>query len=173
MKVFVHYDTNLCGFVIRNSDMKRYLLFLLLTVFAVSCDDESPLYLTNETNPGTVTPEQQVYAGTDQYQYALREPIYISIRNASDVDLTVPTCASQISYYIQQKVKGVWTDAGANGIPCTGYNHEGTILVRAHQTYTYRDAIVAYGHYRLRYPVTLGGSTSVWLYTNEFLVGEE
>lgn len=152
--------------------MIRYALALLIALLSLSCENESPLRIDGRTifeNSGSQ--EQLLRATTTKTSYTLREQIRITIYNGSDSIIYLPTCARQISYYLQKNVGGTWEDTGANGIPCIGYNAMGKITLLPGRSYVYNDAIVHFGAYRFRYPVTMGRSTNtVWLFTNEFSV---
>ncbi len=142
----------------------------MIILASFSCKDEQPGYLGETTNIDGAQ-EQLLRANSNQNHYLLRQQIRISIFNGSDSIIYIPTCARQISYYLQSRVKGQWGDDGANGIPCVGFNAYGKITIAPGRSYTYTDAIIHYGIYRFRYPVTMGSSNSVtWLYTNEFTV---
>jgi len=142
----------------------------MIVLVSFSCKDEEPVYLGGATFIDG-SQEQLLHANTNKNNYLLREQIRLTIYNGSDSIIYIPTCARQITYYLQSKVKGQWGDDGANGIPCVGFNSYGKITIAPGRSYTYTDAIVHFGNYRFRYPVTMGrSSNTVWLYTNDFIV---
>ena len=150
--------------------MLKYLIVLTIGLIAFGCTDEGPDFLPRQTIP-VYSAEQLLRAGTDQNLYFIGDQITISLYNGSDSIIYIPTCAGQISYYIQMDLKGSWQDTGANGLPCIGFNHMGTITIPPGRTYRYTDYIVHFGQYRFLYPVTIGQSDeTVWLYTNDFEV---
>ncbi|TAK59441.1 MAG: hypothetical protein EPO24_07840 [Bacteroidetes bacterium] len=151
--------------------MPRSLFVLLICLLSLSCENENPLRTFGSVTPIEISQEQLLHATTARSKYYLREQIRITIYNGSDSIIYIPTCARQITYSLQKFTDGTWKDISANGLPCIGFNSYGNITLFQGRSYVHTTAIVYFGTYRFRYPVTLGeGAGTFWLYTNEFSV---
>ncbi len=152
--------------------MRILTLVLLSLLFFLSCENEQVPSRTFVQEP--TTPPSQVEllrASTNKYKYGLNESVAVTIYNGSDSIITFQTCSQVISRYIQKKIGSEWKDITGRGLPCTGFNSYGRIILYPRQSYRFTDGYVHFGYYRSRFPFTLGSrSGTYWLYTNEIYV---
>ncbi|MBI5214178.1 MAG: hypothetical protein HY960_00330 [Ignavibacteriae bacterium] len=151
--------------------MRIFPFVLLSLLFFLSCENEQVPVQTFLNNQETPTQESLIRATTNKSSYGLNEVVAITIYNGSDSILTFSTCSQVISRYIQKKFGSEWKDITGRGLPCTGFNPYGKIVLYPRQSYRYTDGYVHFGYYRSRFPFTFGSKPGTsWLYTNEIYV---